>query len=127
MYPVAMLGVICAGGIWNPTPSNLNSTEASRYFGITCPKLVFCSPDLLKSTRKACENANIPSSKIYVVSSAPHDIFNAETGQSLLSHSLLPWTRITDIETLKSTPIILHFTSGTTGLPKYSTLERANE
>jgi acyl-coenzyme A synthetase/AMP-(fatty) acid ligase len=127
MYPVAMLAVICAGGIWNPTPCNLNPTEAGRYFGITCPKLVFCSPDLLQSTREACDKVDIPRSKIYVVSSDPHNISNAETEESLIGHSLLPWTRIMDIEKLNSTPIILHFTSGTTGLPKYFDPERANE
>ena len=119
MYPVAMLGVIGAGGVWAPTPFNLTSTEASRHFGIVMPKLVFCSEDLLASTRDACDKAGIPRSKIYLITSSPQDITNGETGKSLLGPSLLPWSRVTDLEQLKQIPIFLHFTSGTTGLPKY--------
>jgi acyl-CoA synthetase (AMP-forming)/AMP-acid ligase II len=119
MYPIAMIGVICAGGVFNPTPFNLASHEAARYFGITSPKIVFCSEDLLASTKEACEEAAIPPSRIYVVSSFPQNIFHAETGKSLIASSLLPWTRFQDIGMLKEITTLLHFTSGTTGLPKY--------
>jgi acyl-CoA synthetase (AMP-forming)/AMP-acid ligase II len=122
MYPITMLGIICAGGVYNPTPWNLNSTEAAKHFGITGPKVVFCSEDLLDSTREACDKANIPHSKIYVVTSSPQDIYQADTGKSLIESSLLPWERIRDPDILRGTTITLHFTSGTTGLPKYSLL-----
>ena len=118
MYPVALFSVVCAGGIWAPVPFNLTSTEVAGHLNLIKPKVVFCSVNLLHSAREACEKINIPASKIYVVSGTSHDIYNAETGKSLVGTSLLPWTRITDIDTLKSTTILLHFTSGTTGLPK---------
>jgi len=54
MYPVAMLGAICACGVWAPTPFNLTPTEAYRHFGIVTPKLVFCSEDLVPATQDAC-------------------------------------------------------------------------
>jgi 4-coumarate--CoA ligase len=121
MYPVAMLGVLCAGGIWSPLLFSLNAFEVSRYFGIVEPKVIFTSEDLLVPIRKACELADIPSSKIYIVSSDPQNIIHADTGKSLIRSSVIPWPRITDLEVLKSTTVFLHFTSGTTGLPKYMT------
>jgi len=91
MYPVAMLSVICAGGVWAPIPFNLTSTEAARHFGIVSPKLVFCSKDLIPAAREACEKAGLPASKLYVVTSSPHDI--RKPGKVLIGSSLLPWTR----------------------------------
>lgn len=118
MYPVALFSVVCARGIWAPVPFNLTSAEVAYHFDVVKPKVVFCSTNLLHSAREACEKVNIPASKIYIVSGTSHNIYNAETGKPLAGTSLLPWTRITDIDTLKSTTILLHFTSGTTGCPK---------
>jgi 4-coumarate--CoA ligase len=119
MYPIAMLGTLCAGGIWSPTPYNLGAAELARHLNITQPKVVFCSEDLFGTVREACEIAGIAPSKIYKVASSPRNITNVEMGKSLIGKSKLEWDRSTDVKFLKETVILLHFTSGTTGLPKF--------
>jgi 4-coumarate--CoA ligase len=119
MYPIALLGVLCAGGIWSPTPFHSIDAELARHLDITEPKLVFCSENLIATVREASEIAGISPSKIYKVVSPPRDITNLETGKSLLGTSKLNWERSTNVDYLKETVILLRFTSGTTSLQKF--------
>jgi 4-coumarate--CoA ligase len=119
MYPLAAFAVIGAGGIFSTTGPNIEPTGAAYQFKTAHAKVVFCSEDLMGNTRTACTLAGIPHSKIYIVTSSPkHDIINAESGDSLISQSVLAWEKITDPAILESTTIIINFTSGTSGMPK---------
>jgi acyl-CoA synthetase (AMP-forming)/AMP-acid ligase II len=96
----------------------LTSHDAAQQYKISEPKLLFCSKDLLETTRAAAKEIGISSSKIYIVTSSPQNIVNSETGKSLIGKLSLPWLRITDVDVLKTTTIVMLFSSGTTGPPK---------
>jgi|SRR5579859_7494675 len=118
MYPIAEYATICAGGIIAPIAASLVPRDAAYLFELVQPKVVFCSADLLLSTKEICEKVRIPHSSIYIVSSSPQDIINAVTGQSLIGVQSLQWQRVTDPNVLSSTTAQIIFTSGTSGLPK---------
>ena len=121
MYPVAFLSVVCAGGVFSLSPPNLLPSDVAYQMKVVGANVVFCSQDLLTSAEKACQLTGVPLSKLYVVSSTgKHDIFNATSALSLLGPSALPSVKITDLKALQTTTLAIYFTSGTSGMPKYT-------
>lgn len=115
MYPVSILSIIGARGVYAATGSHYAPNDAAYQFKLVRPKVVFCSEDLYEATKVICQLSGIPNSKIYIFRSiGSHDIYNAETGVSLIHRSSLHWGTIVNPDT---TQFIL-FTSGTSGFPK---------
>ena len=113
---------ICAGGIYSTCGASLIPKDAACQFQLVRPKVVICSEGLYEAAKATCKLCDIPLSKIYIMTSSPgkHDIYNAETGRSLIHPEPLEWERISDPSVLDSTTAVILFTSGTTGFPKYT-------
>lgn len=116
MYPVSILSIVCAGGVYAATGSHYAPNDAAYQFKLVRPKVILCSEAMYEATKVVCQLSGIESSKIYVFRS--HDICNAETGVSLIHKLSLHWNATVDPNT---TAFIL-FTSGTSGFPKLATL-----
>src|SRR5438045_5700795 len=120
MYPVSILSIICAGGIYSAAAAILAPSEAKHQFTLLKPKVVFCTKSTYDSVKSICAMAGIASRKIYVIRSevGHHDIYNPESGVSLVHRSPLQWQ--TDVSPAGlNTTIFIPFTSGTSGYPKY--------
>ena len=119
MYPVCITAIVCAGGIYSSTGANLSPNEAAYQFKVVRPKVILTSESHKEAAKKACEISGVPS-KICIVNSklGHHDIYDAETGVSLICDTRLQWQNITDQSVLSSTTVFILFTSGTSGYPK---------
>ena len=121
MFPAAALTIICAGGVYSAIGANISPSDASYQVKLVRPKAIITSEKQYEAAKKTCELSGVPLSKIYILNSKKghHDIYNGESGISLIRNKQLEWERISDRSILTSRTACILFTSGTSGYPKY--------
>ena len=119
MYPILILGIIGAGGIFTGTNPSYTSYEIAHHMRTSKTKFVISEPELLESVLSASNNCNIAKSNILILDlvgqAVPESFLSWET---LLSHGEQDWVRFHNLEIAKTTEAVRPFSSGTTGLPK---------
>ena len=127
MYPMLVLGIIGAGGIFTGTNPSYTPLELTHHFKTSGTRYIITEPEMLESTLKAAKECNIPRSNILIFNvlgqPIPNDFRSWET---LLECGEADWIRFDDLDTARRTEAARLFSSGTTGLPKAAMLSHHN-
>ena len=127
MYPLLVLGIIGAGGIFAGTNPSYTPYELAHGMKISETQFVITEPEMLDPILAAAEKCYAPKTNILIFDvlgqSLPKGFKSWET---LLGYGEEDWVRFNELETAKSTEAARLFSSGTTGLPKAAMLSHYN-
>ncbi len=119
LIPTALYAVIAAGGVWSAASPSSTPMELARQIKQGKSKLVICSEDLKHVAVDAAKQCGLPLRNVLVLNSdQPWSLKSVEGGVDVKSDQRLPWRRVTDPQELKTSLIVLLYSSGTTGAPK---------
>lgn len=119
-YPLVVLGIIAAGGIYSGTNPAYTETELTHTIKTSEAIWLLAEPELLDPLLRAAKNCNIPSSRIWCFHPLDHQKpdHRVASWMELLQHGEEDWLRFDDLDVSKETIAMRLFSSGTTGLPK---------
>ena len=127
MYPMLMLGIIGAGGIFAGTNPSSTPFELGHQMRVSETKFVITEPEMLEAVLVAAKECNIPQSNVLILNVLGQAIPQGfESWETLLDQGETDWVRFDNIETAKVTEAARLFSSGTTGLPKAAMISHYN-
>ncbi|RMZ78408.1 hypothetical protein DV738_g3877, partial [Chaetothyriales sp. CBS 135597] len=120
LLPAAFFGVIIAGGIFAAVSPHSSVNDMARQITKSRSSLIISGPEFVDLSLKAAQQSGLSSDSVLVLDSAkPHSLSTINRGSNLIAEEEpLPWEHITDPDTLRTVPIVLLWSSGTSGLPK---------
>ncbi|KAF1992457.1 amp dependent CoA ligase [Aulographum hederae CBS 113979] len=127
-YPLLVLGIIGAGGIFAGTNPAYTPYEMSHHIKTAKIKFLISEPEILPSLLSAAKENNIHLDKIWIFHPLPTQTCPSgyTSYTSLLTAGSSDWVRFNDLETCRNTICMRLFSSGTTGLPKAATSSHYN-
>ncbi|CAJ0552463.1 Ff.00g064420.m01.CDS01 [Fusarium sp. VM40] len=128
-YPIVMLGTICAGGIFTGANPGYTCSEAElvHQLKVSGSKCIFTDRERLAIALQATQAVGLPLSSLLLVDSEDDDkMADIPTLSSLLVHGSHSWKTASKADSLTDRPVVLNFSSGTTGLPKACCITHGN-
>ncbi|PKY00040.1 putative AMP-binding enzyme [Aspergillus campestris IBT 28561] len=126
-YPMLVLAIVGAGGVFTGTNPAYTPHELAHHFTASDARFVISEPEILPAIQKAMVEKHIPMENLRVFNAqsqpVPADLLSWE---DLLAHGETDWVSFDDEKTASDTPAARLFSSGTTGLPKAATLTHRN-
>ncbi|KAF2091041.1 amp dependent CoA ligase [Saccharata proteae CBS 121410] len=119
LYPVLVLAIIGAGGVFTGTNPAYTADELTHHFNLTRPRFIVTEHDFYQTVRQAAESNAIPSDSLFVLDGIGRSL--DPDFQSINELRACPgqdWIQFDDEKRSTETPVGLFSTSGTTGLPK---------
>jgi acyl-CoA synthetase (AMP-forming)/AMP-acid ligase II len=120
LYPILVLGIIGAGGIFAGTNPAYTEYELNHHIKVAKVKFLISEPEILPPLAEAAKSCGVLSERIWIF----HPLATQQvtpgyaSWTSLLAHGEEDWVRFNDLETCQTTDAARLFSSGTTGLPK---------
>ncbi|PVH90826.1 acetyl-CoA synthetase-like protein [Periconia macrospinosa] len=116
-YPILVLGIIAAGGIYSGFNPSFTPFEIAHRVNTVHGKFILTEPERLKAITDAKQD--VPKERIFIFDNMGQAIPDGfRSWKTLLDHGEIDWPRFTDPNTSKTTNCMFMFSSGTTGLPK---------
>jgi len=127
-YPILVLGIIAAGGVFAGTNPAYTPHELTHHINTAKVKYLISEPDVLEPLLSAAKECNVAAEKIWVFHPLPDQICppGRTSWKQLLEHGEKEWVRFDDLQTCKNTTAMRLFSSGTTGLPKAAMVTHYN-
>ncbi|KZT41668.1 acetyl-CoA synthetase-like protein [Sistotremastrum suecicum HHB10207 ss-3] len=115
LYPICMLGTICAGAIFSGANPGYGESELTHQLRDSGAKVIFASAGTLPTVLLCTEKLGIPKSQIFLFDGPRDGIRGIE---SLFDNDGMEWRRISTYEEMANSTAVLLYSSGTTGLSK---------
>ncbi|KAF2254637.1 4-coumarate-CoA ligase [Trematosphaeria pertusa] len=127
-YPILVLGIIGAGGVFTGTNPSYTPHELKHAIQASKAQLVITEPELLQSIGTAAKESSMSPSKILIFDAANSQAIPSgfQSWRTLLKHGSQDWTSFDSLEISQNTTAMLLFSSGTTGLPKPAMVSHYN-
>ena len=126
-YPIIVLGIIAAGGVFTGTNPAYTEFELKHHINTAKVTFVISEPEIIDNVLKAATDCGIPKSKVWIFNALNQPVpAGFKTWKSLLEYGEKDWVRFDDEKTSRSTTTARLFSSGTTGLPKAVNLSHYN-
>ncbi|KAK3672723.1 hypothetical protein LTR78_007309 [Recurvomyces mirabilis] len=127
-YPILVLGIVGAGGVFVGTNPGYTSYELHHALKTSRAKFVITEKELLPALQQPVVDLGIPDNRVFFAGQAgiTNQARKHESWRTLLEHGEEDWVRFDDLETARKTTAFLMFSSGTTGLPKAAQLSHYN-
>jgi 4-coumarate--CoA ligase len=119
--PALFYGIIAAGGVFSAASPSYTPEELARQIKQGKSNLLVVSPDKIEVGKKAAGIVGMSLDRVIVLSSEPTwQVKSLSGGKSadFENGPRMTWRRVTDVEELKRSLIVLLYSSGTTGVPK---------
>ncbi|OGM48318.1 putative AMP-binding enzyme [Aspergillus bombycis] len=126
-YSMLVLAINGAGGIYTGTNPSYTPMELSHHIRASQAKFVISEPEIIAPIQAAMKETGIPESNLLVFDVHGQTVpAGLKSWQGLLSAGEEDWLRFDDLKTCEETAAARLFSSGTTGLPKATTLTHRN-
>jgi 4-coumarate--CoA ligase len=128
LVPAVFYGVIGAGGVYSAASPHSTVSELARTLTIGTSRLLICGTEFVDVASKAAKECGLPLSRVLILDSTAGKwrLSSIEGNINAISTEQLSWRRITDLQELKNSLIVILWSSGTTGLPKGVMLSHHN-
>ncbi|KAL8645856.1 MAG: hypothetical protein Q9210_006479 [Variospora velana] len=118
-YPILMLAIIGAGGVFTGSNPSYTSLELNHQIRVSQAKFLIAEPQMLSTTLESAKACDIPETNVFTFETRGQaSVPGRKSWKSLLEHGVADWSTFDNLEEAKSTIATFAFTSGTTGFPK---------
>jgi 4-coumarate--CoA ligase len=126
-YPVVVLGIIAAGGIFAGTNPSYTPHELTHHIKTSRTNFLITEPEMLSQILDAAETCAVPRSNIWIFDVHSQPLPSGfQSWTKLLTHGEADWHRFDSESECKDTVACRLFSSGTTGLPKAAEISHHN-
>ncbi|KAF7589920.1 hypothetical protein BBP40_003538 [Aspergillus hancockii] len=126
-YCMLVLAIVGAGGIFTGTNPAYTSMEIAHTFRASQTKFVISEPEIISPVQVAMKENSIPASNLLVFNVLNQTVpAGLKSWQELFKAGEADWMRFDDRKTSEETAAARLFSSGTTGLPKATTITHRN-
>lgn len=122
-----VLAINGAGGVYTGTNPSYTPMELGHHIRASHAKFVISEPEIIAPIHAAMKETGIPESNLLVFDVLSQTVpAGLKSWQTLFSAGEEDWVRFDDLKTCEETAAARLFSSGTTGLPKATTLTHRN-
>ena len=115
-YPLLVQGIVAFGGTFVGTNPSYTSFELTHALKTAKAKFLVAEPDILQAPKETALKLGIPKERILILAEPEQaKPYGHASWRKLLQYGEEDWNRFDDLQTAKSTPAFLMFSSGTTG------------
>ncbi|KAE8378625.1 hypothetical protein BDV26DRAFT_292023 [Aspergillus bertholletiae] len=126
-YSMLVLAINGAGGVFTGTNPAYTPMELAHHIRASQAKFIISEPEIIAPIQAAMKDTGIPESNLLVFNVKDQTVpVGLKSWQGLLSAGEEDWVRFDDLKTCEETAAARLFSSGTTGLPKATTLTHRN-
>lgn len=122
-----VLAIIGVGGVYTGTNPAYTAAELGHHIKTSKSKFLISEPEILDPLLAAAKEHKIPHHHIWVFTPLKQQIpSDMQSWKELLKSGEEDWIRFDDLDTARTTTAARLFSSGTTGLPKATTITHYN-
>ncbi|BAE56746.1 unnamed protein product [Aspergillus oryzae RIB40] len=126
-YSMLVLAINGAGGVYTGTNPSYTPMELGHHIRASHAKFIISEPEIIAPIQAAMKETGIPESNLLVFDVQGQTVpAGLKSWKGLFSAGEEDWVRFDDLKTCEETAAARLFSSGTTGLPKATTLTHRN-
>ncbi|GAD92510.1 hypothetical protein PVAR5_1102 [Paecilomyces variotii No. 5] len=126
-YCMLVLAIIGVGGVYTGTNPSYTAAELAHHIKTSKSKFLISEPEILDPLLVAAKEQKIPQHHIWIFNPLGQPIpRDTQSWEELLKFGEQDWVRFDDLDTARTTTAARLFSSGTTGLPKATTITHYN-